>query len=142
MGARKHGGGLRLFVFEESDTKLARVGPTHHEAILKIRMQRVVGEHGDVFQLLACVFLGFVNQRDLLSGVPAKLVRADDAKQSRETDLARLENNDSFEPASVDHLQDLPLLWPWPKGDHFAATFPNRIQIGDAPDRITEFFDL
>ena len=48
----------------------------------------------------------------------------------------------SFEPASIDHVQDLPLLWPWPKGDHFAATFPNRIQIGGAKDRIAEFFDL
>ena len=57
MGASKHGRGLRLFVFEEPDTKFARIGTTHHEAILKIRMQRVVGQHGDVFQLLACVFL-------------------------------------------------------------------------------------
>ena len=142
MGARKHGGGLRLFVFEEPDTKFARVGATHHEAILKFRMQRVVGQHGDVFQLLACVFLGLVNQRDLLSGVPAKLVRADDAKQCREPDLARLEDNDSLEPAPIDHVQDLPLLWPWPKGDHFPATFPNRIQVGGAKDRIPEFFDL
>jgi hypothetical protein len=46
MGARKHGGGLRLVVFEEPDTEFARVGPTHHEAILKLRMQRVVGQHG------------------------------------------------------------------------------------------------
>ena len=142
MGARKHGGGLRLFVFEEPDTEFARVGATHHEAILKLRMQRVVGEHGDVFQPLACVFLGLVDQRNLLPGVPAKLVRADDTQQRRKPNLARLEDNDAFEPAPVDHVQDLPLLWPGPKGDHFPATFPNRIQVGGAEDRIPEFFDL
>ena len=53
-----------------------------HEALPKLRMQRVVGQHGDVFQLLACVFLGLVYQRDLLSRVSAKLVRTDEAKQS------------------------------------------------------------
>jgi hypothetical protein len=43
MGAGKHCGGLRGFVFEEPDTKFARVDATRLEAILKLRMQRVEG---------------------------------------------------------------------------------------------------
>jgi hypothetical protein len=92
---------------------------------LKRRVERVVGHHYDIAELLPGVLDSLVNQRDLLAQPEAKPVRADDAQERREAKLPRFQDDDPPAPLPVDQVNDLGLLRARRKLDYRPVTRPD-----------------